>query len=91
MKGLGCEYACLAEEFKKPQQAGCMTRSCARRGGSPGLVNGALCNDCDLAAEDVEVVASGKASVKSKEKAVSGQRSTSALSAAAASPRESKC
>eukprot|EP00955_Chlamydomonas_euryale_P048381 353947-Chlamydomonas_euryale.AAC.2 len=26
------------------------------------LVNGALCNDCELAADDVEVVASGKAS-----------------------------
>eukprot|EP00955_Chlamydomonas_euryale_P009903 106305-Chlamydomonas_euryale.AAC.1 len=30
-----------------------MTRSCARRGGSPGLGNGALCNDCDLAAEKI--------------------------------------
>eukprot|EP00955_Chlamydomonas_euryale_P102097 365392-Chlamydomonas_euryale.AAC.8 len=29
-----------------------------------GLLNGALCNDCDLAAEDVQVIASGKASVK---------------------------
>eukprot|EP00955_Chlamydomonas_euryale_P086767 364244-Chlamydomonas_euryale.AAC.2 len=51
-------------EFKKHQQVGRMTRSCARRGGSRGLVNGALCNDCDLA-EDMEVIASGKASVKS--------------------------
>eukprot|EP00955_Chlamydomonas_euryale_P048103 353872-Chlamydomonas_euryale.AAC.16 len=33
----------------------------------PGLVNGALCNDCALAAEDLEVIASGKASEKSKE------------------------
>eukprot|EP00955_Chlamydomonas_euryale_P103053 365462-Chlamydomonas_euryale.AAC.10 len=32
-----------------------------------GLVYGALCNDCDLAARDVDVIASGKASVKSKE------------------------
>eukprot|EP00955_Chlamydomonas_euryale_P103920 365532-Chlamydomonas_euryale.AAC.11 len=31
-------------------------------GPGPGLVNGALCNDCDLAAEDMEVIASGKAS-----------------------------
>eukprot|EP00955_Chlamydomonas_euryale_P043537 352615-Chlamydomonas_euryale.AAC.3 len=28
----------------------------------PCLVTGALCNDCDLAAEDVEVIASAKAS-----------------------------
>eukprot|EP00955_Chlamydomonas_euryale_P065719 359325-Chlamydomonas_euryale.AAC.2 len=56
-------------EFKKQpvQQVGHMTRSCARRGGSPRLLNGAVCNDCDLAAEDMEVIASGKASVKSKE------------------------
>eukprot|EP00955_Chlamydomonas_euryale_P098875 365178-Chlamydomonas_euryale.AAC.4 len=52
--------------FKKPHQAGRMTRSCACRGGSPGLVHGALANDCDLAEEDMEVVASGTASVKSK-------------------------
>eukprot|EP00955_Chlamydomonas_euryale_P000498 5661-Chlamydomonas_euryale.AAC.1 len=32
-----------------------------------GLVNGALCNACDLAAEDEQRIASGKASVKSKE------------------------
>eukprot|EP00955_Chlamydomonas_euryale_P095620 364948-Chlamydomonas_euryale.AAC.12 len=43
-------------EFKTPQQVGRMTRS--------RPVNGALCNDCDLAAEDIEVVAPGKASVK---------------------------
>eukprot|EP00955_Chlamydomonas_euryale_P080462 363427-Chlamydomonas_euryale.AAC.1 len=28
-----------------------------------GLVNGAVCSDCDLAADDVQVIASGKASV----------------------------
>eukprot|EP00955_Chlamydomonas_euryale_P067950 359979-Chlamydomonas_euryale.AAC.2 len=55
-------------EFKKPQQIGRMTRPCARRGASgPGLVNGALCNECGLVAEDMKVIASGKASVKSKE------------------------
>eukprot|EP00955_Chlamydomonas_euryale_P055246 356069-Chlamydomonas_euryale.AAC.3 len=54
-------------EFKKPQQVGRMTRSCARCGGSPGLVYGALCNDYDLAEEDIEDIASGKASVTSKE------------------------
>eukprot|EP00955_Chlamydomonas_euryale_P061028 357886-Chlamydomonas_euryale.AAC.15 len=43
-------------EFKKPQQVG-----------RPGLVNDALCNHCDLAAEDIEVIASGKTSVKGKE------------------------
>eukprot|EP00955_Chlamydomonas_euryale_P000696 7945-Chlamydomonas_euryale.AAC.2 len=32
----------------------------------PGLVYGALCNHCDLAAQDMEVIASGKAGVKSK-------------------------
>eukprot|EP00955_Chlamydomonas_euryale_P111683 366083-Chlamydomonas_euryale.AAC.9 len=40
-------------EFKKPQQAGRVTWSCAQRGRSgPGLVD--LCNDCDLATEDME-------------------------------------
>eukprot|EP00955_Chlamydomonas_euryale_P042398 352292-Chlamydomonas_euryale.AAC.2 len=52
-------------EFKKPQRFGCMTQSCARHGGS--RVDGALCNYCDLAAEDMEFIAAGKASVKSKE------------------------
>eukprot|EP00955_Chlamydomonas_euryale_P004982 53023-Chlamydomonas_euryale.AAC.1 len=52
-------------EFKKPQQVKRMTRSFAHRGGSPSLVNGALCNGCDLAAENMAVIASGKASVKS--------------------------
>eukprot|EP00955_Chlamydomonas_euryale_P116951 366447-Chlamydomonas_euryale.AAC.4 len=33
----------------------------------PGLVNGALCNECDLEEEDMKVIASGKASVKVKE------------------------
>eukprot|EP00955_Chlamydomonas_euryale_P081283 363553-Chlamydomonas_euryale.AAC.2 len=55
-------------KFKKPQQVGRMTRS---SGALPGraldpdlrLMNGALCNDCGLAAKDVEVVASGEASV----------------------------
>eukprot|EP00955_Chlamydomonas_euryale_P085975 364183-Chlamydomonas_euryale.AAC.2 len=28
-----------------------------------GLLNGALCSDCDVASEDVEVMASGKASI----------------------------
>eukprot|EP00955_Chlamydomonas_euryale_P085405 364096-Chlamydomonas_euryale.AAC.12 len=54
--------------FKKLQQVG---HVCDRLPGSStdpglGLVNGALCNDCDFAAEDVvEVIASGKASVTS--------------------------
>eukprot|EP00955_Chlamydomonas_euryale_P083651 363880-Chlamydomonas_euryale.AAC.3 len=43
---------------------------CAAHPG-PGLVSGALCNDCRLGAEDMEVVASGKASVKSKESTAS--------------------
>eukprot|EP00955_Chlamydomonas_euryale_P116864 366442-Chlamydomonas_euryale.AAC.29 len=48
--------------FKKPQQVGRMTRSCSRHGGSGlGQGNGALCNDCDLGAEDVEVLAFRKA------------------------------
>jgi len=69
-------------DFKKPQQAGRMTRSCACRGKSGSCCAtlssvrpvaekccrpGSLCNYCDLAAEDMEVIASGKASVKSKE------------------------
>eukprot|EP00955_Chlamydomonas_euryale_P115930 366388-Chlamydomonas_euryale.AAC.2 len=41
-------------ELKTPQQARRMARSCARHGGSPGLVNGALCNGCELAEEDME-------------------------------------
>eukprot|EP00955_Chlamydomonas_euryale_P079460 363302-Chlamydomonas_euryale.AAC.13 len=54
-------------EFKKSQQAGPL--SSVRQPGSavdpgPGLVNGALCNDCDLAENDIEVAASSKASVK---------------------------
>eukprot|EP00955_Chlamydomonas_euryale_P034587 349836-Chlamydomonas_euryale.AAC.5 len=56
-----------ALELKKPRQVKRMTRSCAHRGGSPGLVNGALCIDCDLAAEDMAVIALEKASEKSKE------------------------
>eukprot|EP00955_Chlamydomonas_euryale_P080690 363453-Chlamydomonas_euryale.AAC.7 len=53
----------------QPHQVGHMIWSCARRDGSgKGLVNNALCNACDLAAQDVEVIASGKASVKSKVK-----------------------
>eukprot|EP00955_Chlamydomonas_euryale_P059847 357516-Chlamydomonas_euryale.AAC.7 len=32
-----------------------------------GLIHGALCNDCDLSAEDVEVIESGTASVKGDE------------------------
>eukprot|EP00955_Chlamydomonas_euryale_P067299 359811-Chlamydomonas_euryale.AAC.2 len=47
--------------LKNPRQLGCMTRPCARHG--PGLSNYPLCNDCDLAAVDVVVIASGKASV----------------------------
>eukprot|EP00955_Chlamydomonas_euryale_P058648 357160-Chlamydomonas_euryale.AAC.2 len=42
-------------EFKKPQQVG-----------RADLVNDALCNDCDLEAEDTKVIASEQASVKSK-------------------------
>eukprot|EP00955_Chlamydomonas_euryale_P102315 365412-Chlamydomonas_euryale.AAC.9 len=38
---------------------------CCRSRSRPGY--GALCNDCDLAKEDMEVIASGIASVKSKE------------------------
>eukprot|EP00955_Chlamydomonas_euryale_P079197 363265-Chlamydomonas_euryale.AAC.7 len=36
----------------------------------PGLIYGALCHDCDLAEEEMEFVASGKASVKSRVKSV---------------------
>eukprot|EP00955_Chlamydomonas_euryale_P041747 352101-Chlamydomonas_euryale.AAC.2 len=54
-------------EFKQPQHVVRMTRPCARRGGSLGLVSGALCNDCDLASEGMEVIPSGKASVNSQE------------------------
>eukprot|EP00955_Chlamydomonas_euryale_P116344 366411-Chlamydomonas_euryale.AAC.5 len=78
LRAVRCEDAqqrCV--ELKKPQRSGRMTRSCARRGGSgpcratlasPGLVNGALCNDRDLVAEDMEVIASGEANVKGKKK-----------------------
>eukprot|EP00955_Chlamydomonas_euryale_P094194 364837-Chlamydomonas_euryale.AAC.12 len=41
---------------------------CMHAYASSGLVNGALCNDCDLTAEDMEVIASVKASVKSTER-----------------------
>eukprot|EP00955_Chlamydomonas_euryale_P066885 359677-Chlamydomonas_euryale.AAC.1 len=44
-------------EFKKPQQPGSAVDLGLR------LVDRALCNDCDLAAEDVEAIASRKASV----------------------------
>eukprot|EP00955_Chlamydomonas_euryale_P002521 27396-Chlamydomonas_euryale.AAC.1 len=37
-----------------------------------GLVNGVTCNDCDLAEEGMEVVAFGKATVKSKEETACG-------------------
>eukprot|EP00955_Chlamydomonas_euryale_P108252 365832-Chlamydomonas_euryale.AAC.7 len=48
---------------------------CTDRLASPrGLVNGALCNNSDLAAEDMEVLASGKANVKSKEQPCTSAR-----------------
>eukprot|EP00955_Chlamydomonas_euryale_P101183 365327-Chlamydomonas_euryale.AAC.13 len=53
-------------EFKKPQQVGRMTRSCVRRGGR-GLCCATLPSVRLGSREDVEVIASGKASVKSKE------------------------
>eukprot|EP00955_Chlamydomonas_euryale_P003714 39120-Chlamydomonas_euryale.AAC.2 len=61
----------LALQILRWTAARCVQPGCAVDPGS-GLVNGALCNDCDLAAEDMEVVASGKASVKSKEQRVAG-------------------
>eukprot|EP00955_Chlamydomonas_euryale_P046861 353520-Chlamydomonas_euryale.AAC.5 len=49
-----------------------------------GLVNDDLCNDCnDLAAEDVEAVASENASVKSKERECYRRRLAAAYTAEA--------
>eukprot|EP00955_Chlamydomonas_euryale_P065829 359362-Chlamydomonas_euryale.AAC.11 len=45
-----------------PSQCATRKPGCAVDPG-PGLVNGALCNDCDLAAEKIEVIASGKSSL----------------------------
>eukprot|EP00955_Chlamydomonas_euryale_P039470 351398-Chlamydomonas_euryale.AAC.7 len=43
-------------EFQKPQQVGRMTWFGARRDGNVGLVADAVCNDCDLAAEVMDLL-----------------------------------
>eukprot|EP00955_Chlamydomonas_euryale_P071404 361070-Chlamydomonas_euryale.AAC.8 len=51
-----------------PSRLHCATRQPGRAvDPGPGLVNGALCNDCDLAEEDTGIIASGKDSVKNRE------------------------
>jgi len=63
----GGVYLCVCGGGRKRVSGG--VYMCVRGGADLGLRldNGALCSDCDLAAEDVEVIVSKKAGEKSKE------------------------